>query len=192
MKASHLFHPDEALPALAGTQSNSGVLYFFFGCALFLFWESEMNHCTFCFQQALLLCRQKTIAARGHHSNTRRIWMKCRLRSLICTRSSMCPGVNYNITKTMQALSHYSYHFSDGQRLVCDLQGGYYGDYYILTDPVIEVRGWGMLSCLHKRIGWQHGRGRTGYENLSCTGNPRKIFGFLVLFGFVVYFLDLV
>lgn len=78
------------------------------------------------------------------------------------------------------------------QRLVCDLQGGYYGDYYILTDPVIEVRGWGMLSCLHKRIGWQHGRGRTGYENLSCTGNPRKIFGFLVLFGFVVYFLDLV
>ena len=27
------------------------------------------------------------------------------------------------------------------QRLVCDLQGGYYGDYYILTDPVIEVRG---------------------------------------------------
>ena len=141
MKASHLFHPDEALPALAGTQSNSGVLYFFFGSALFLFWESEMNHCTFCFQQALLLCRQKTIAARGHHSNTRRIWMKCRLRSLICTRSSMCPGVNYNITKTMQALSHYSYHFSDGQRLVCDLQGGHYGDYYILTDPVIEVRG---------------------------------------------------
>ena len=49
--------------------------------------------------------------------------------------------VHYNITKTMQALSHYSYHFSDGQRLVCDLQGGYYGDYYILTDPVIEVRG---------------------------------------------------
>ena len=48
----------------------------------------------------------------------------------------MCPGVNYNITKTMQALSHYSYHFSDGQRLVCDLQGGYYGDYYILTDPI--------------------------------------------------------
>ena len=47
----------------------------------------------------------------------------------------MCPGVNYNITKTMQALSHYSYHcyhFSDGQRLVCDLQSGYYGDYYIL------------------------------------------------------------
>ena len=48
----------------------------------------------------------------------------------------MCPGVNYNITKTMQALSHYSYHFSDGERLVCDLQGGYYDDYYILTDPI--------------------------------------------------------
>merc|ERR1711968_27131 len=36
---------------------------------------------------------------------------------------------------TMQALSHYSYHQSDGQRIVLDLQGGYYGDYYILTDP---------------------------------------------------------
>jgi len=38
---------------------------------------------------------------------------------------------------TMQALSHYSYHKSDGQRLVCDLQGGYYNDYYVLTDPVV-------------------------------------------------------
>ena len=41
-----------------------------------------------------------------------------------------------NVSWTMQALSHYSYHFSDGERLVCDLQGGYYGDNYILTDPI--------------------------------------------------------
>jgi len=37
----------------------------------------------------------------------------------------------------MQALSHYSYHCSGGKRLLCDLQGGYYADHYILTDPVI-------------------------------------------------------
>ena len=48
----------------------------------------------------------------------------------------------------MQALSHYSYHFSDGQRLVCDLQGGHYGEYYILTDPVIEVKG-GSRELFH-------------------------------------------
>ena len=38
---------------------------------------------------------------------------------------------------TMQALSHFSYHHSGGQRLLCDLQGGYYDDFYVLTDPVI-------------------------------------------------------
>ena len=53
-----------------------------------------------------------------------------------------------NVSWTMQALSHYSYHFSDGQRLVCDLQGGHYGEYYILTDPVIEVKG-GSRELFH-------------------------------------------
>lgn len=37
----------------------------------------------------------------------------------------------------MQALSHYSYHNSSGQTLLCDLQGGIYADGAILTDPVI-------------------------------------------------------
>lgn len=37
----------------------------------------------------------------------------------------------------MQALSHFSYHFSDGTRLLCDLQGGGYDTHYILTDPAI-------------------------------------------------------
>mmetsp|Transcript_29420 Transcript_29420/g.62625 ORF Transcript_29420/g.62625 Transcript_29420/m.62625 type:complete len:389 (+) Transcript_29420:80-1246(+) len=37
----------------------------------------------------------------------------------------------------MQALSHYSYHVSDGAYLVCDLQGVAKDDHYILTDPVV-------------------------------------------------------
>ena len=37
------------------------------------------------------------------------------------------------------------------QRLVCDLQGGYYGDYYILTDPVIEVRATETQPPAHQR-----------------------------------------
>eukprot|EP00930_Biecheleria_cincta_P076771 TRINITY_DN63991_c0_g1_i1.p1 TRINITY_DN63991_c0_g1~~TRINITY_DN63991_c0_g1_i1.p1 ORF type:complete len:319 (-),score=40.68 TRINITY_DN63991_c0_g1_i1:101-1018(-) len=41
---------------------------------------------------------------------------------------------------TMQALSHFSYHHSNGKYLVCDLQGGRYTGYYILTDPVIHSR----------------------------------------------------
>jgi hypothetical protein len=40
--------------------------------------------------------------------------------------------------RAMQALSHYSYHVSNGQTLLCDLQGGIYQDGVILTDPVIS------------------------------------------------------
>ena len=38
----------------------------------------------------------------------------------------------------LQALSHYSYHSSNGHLLFCDLQGGvYYDDGFVITDPVI-------------------------------------------------------
>ncbi|KAI1751538.1 kinase-like domain-containing protein [Xylaria castorea] len=40
-------------------------------------------------------------------------------------------------SEAMQALSHFSYHNSGGQLLLCDLQGGSYQDGYILSDPVI-------------------------------------------------------
>ncbi|KAJ6497436.1 kinase-like domain-containing protein [Mycena sanguinolenta] len=40
-------------------------------------------------------------------------------------------------SEAMQALSHFSYHNSGGQFLLCDLQGGAYSDGYILSDPVI-------------------------------------------------------
>lgn len=37
----------------------------------------------------------------------------------------------------MQALSHYTYDITNGNLLVCDLQGGIYRDGFIITDPVI-------------------------------------------------------
>ncbi|RAL65102.1 hypothetical protein DID88_001208 [Monilinia fructigena] len=37
----------------------------------------------------------------------------------------------------MQALSHFSYHYSGRQFLLCDIQGGSYSNGYILSDPVI-------------------------------------------------------
>eukprot|EP00435_Cladocopium_sp_Y103_P006797 s249_g2.t1 len=48
-------------------------------------------------------------------------------------------------TATMQALSHFTYHQSKhglrkGQYLLCDLQGGRYDGFYVLTDPVIHSR----------------------------------------------------
>ncbi len=40
----------------------------------------------------------------------------------------------------MQALSHYSYHVSSGQFVLCDLQGGIYEGGIVLTDPVVHSR----------------------------------------------------
>lgn len=40
----------------------------------------------------------------------------------------------------MQALSHFSYHTSNGEYLLCDLQGGVYRDFVLITDPVILSR----------------------------------------------------
>ena len=51
--------------------------------------------------------------------------------------------VSYEITAwndVMQALSHYSYHVSSGQFVLCDLQGGVYRHSAVLSDPVIMSR----------------------------------------------------
>ena len=39
--------------------------------------------------------------------------------------------------RVMQALSHFTYHVSGGQNVLCDLQGGIYRDGVVLTDPVV-------------------------------------------------------
>eukprot|EP00747_Dinoflagellata_sp_TGD_P185034 gnl/TRDRNA2_/TRDRNA2_41266_c0_seq1.p1 gnl/TRDRNA2_/TRDRNA2_41266_c0~~gnl/TRDRNA2_/TRDRNA2_41266_c0_seq1.p1 ORF type:complete len:323 (+),score=40.58 gnl/TRDRNA2_/TRDRNA2_41266_c0_seq1:119-1087(+) len=45
-----------------------------------------------------------------------------------------------SVDEVMQALSHYSYHASGGQFLLCDLQGGKYRDGVILSDPIVLSR----------------------------------------------------
>ncbi|KAH9999706.1 kinase-like protein [Xylariaceae sp. FL0662B] len=42
--------------------------------------------------------------------------------------------------EVMQALSHFSYHVSGGQFVLCDLQGGIYRHEVVLSDPVILSR----------------------------------------------------
>ena len=39
--------------------------------------------------------------------------------------------------RVMQAISHFSYHATNGSALLCDLQGGVYQDGVVLTDPVV-------------------------------------------------------
>ena len=48
------------------------------------------------------------------------------------TPNQMTPWID-----VMQALSHYSYHSSQRNALICDLQGGCYKDGFIITDPVV-------------------------------------------------------
>ena len=59
-----------------------------------------------------------------------------------------------------QALSHYSYHASDGNELLCDLQGGKVGESYVLSDVVVMSKS--------KKYG-NTDLGVTGIENwLNC------------------------
>ena len=54
----------------------------------------------------------------------------------------------------MQALSHFTYHVSGGQFVLCDLQGGVYDKGVVLTDPVIlsRTRTYGVTDLGAKGI----------------------------------------
>lgn len=41
------------------------------------------------------------------------------------------------LSRAIQALSHFSYHYTDGCALLCDLQGGIHHSSVILTDPAL-------------------------------------------------------
>lgn len=40
----------------------------------------------------------------------------------------------------MQALSHFSYHATEGEYVLCDLQGGIYPECVVLFDPAVMSR----------------------------------------------------
>lgn len=56
--------------------------------------------------------------------------------------------------RVMQALSHFSYHATNGQMVLCDVQGGVYADSVVLTDPVIlsQTRCYGVTDLGSKGI----------------------------------------
>jgi hypothetical protein len=88
-------------------------------------------------------------------------------------------------SRVMQALSHFTYHISNGQSVLCDLQGGVYQDGVVLTDPVIMsvARSFGPTDLgsdgistffyHHKcnefcRSGWRRPRHQAPYFNLTA------------------------
>lgn len=94
------------------------------------------------------------------------------------SNSGWVPNSEAHRILAMQALSHFSYHSSGGQFLLCDLQGGVFNKGIALTDPVImsnkrrfgptDLGREGMLSFFSRhecnqfcRHHWQKPRGRS-------------------------------
>lgn len=79
------------------------------------------------------------------HFNERGDPMRCIVEPFIEGYEKFNSNSGWNDVSTgwgeaMQALSHFSYHVSGGECLLCDLQGGVYEREIILTDPVVLSR----------------------------------------------------
>ncbi|KAH8805129.1 kinase-like domain-containing protein [Xylogone sp. PMI_703] len=79
--------------------------------------------------------------------------------------------------EAIQALSHFSYHTSGGQFLLCDLQGGVYSDGYILSDPVImsQLRSYGPADLGPDGIRSFFSRHRCGRFCNSAWSRPKIV-----------------
>lgn len=68
----------------------------------------------------------------------------------------------------MQALSHFSYHVSGGNYVLCDLQGGIYRHELVLSDPVIlsRTREYGVTDLGPEGIS-------SFFSNHNCNGYCR-------------------
>ena len=81
----------------------------------------------------------------------------------------------------MQALSHFSYHVSGGNFVLCDLQGGIYQYEVVLSDPVIisRTRAYGVTDLGPDGISsffYQHSCNRYCRPNWTAPANPRQHF----------------
>ena len=80
-----------------------------------------------------------------------------------------------NWNEAMQALSHYSFHVTKGRYLLCDLQGGFYRDGVVLSDPVIHSRGnneFGLTDLGDKGIASFFARHRCNKFCSKCWVKP--------------------
>ncbi|KAH6843290.1 kinase-like domain-containing protein [Chaetomium sp. MPI-CAGE-AT-0009] len=83
--------------------------------------------------------------------------------------------------QVMQALSHFSYHISGGNHVLCDLQGGIYQHEIVLSDPVILSRNgdYGVTDLGSNGISSffsQHDCNQYCRPNWTKPANPRRYF----------------
>jgi hypothetical protein len=83
--------------------------------------------------------------------------------------------------EVMQALSHFSYHMSGGQFVLCDLQGGIYQRDVVLSDPVILLRNrdYGVTDLGSEGISSffsQHDCNNYGRPHWTQPSNQRQYF----------------
>ncbi|RSL45510.1 hypothetical protein CEP54_014231 [Fusarium duplospermum] len=83
--------------------------------------------------------------------------------------------------EVMQALSHFSYHLSGGQFVLCDLQGGIYQREIVLSDPVIlsRNRDYGVTDLGSEGISSffsQHSCNNYCRPNWTQPSNPYQYF----------------
>lgn len=83
--------------------------------------------------------------------------------------------------EVMQALSHFSYHITGGNFVLCDLQGGIYQQQVVLSDPVIlsRNRDYGVTDLGADGISSffsQHACNRFCRSNWTAPANPIQHF----------------
>ncbi|KAF3932918.1 hypothetical protein ABW20_dc0100770 [Dactylellina cionopaga] len=115
------------------------------------YFEEELNICARA-QQIIDAFNEANIVDKEIHLNEPEVWTYVRskhktlIEPMILNFEKFNSNSGWSATDTtgwaasMQALSHFSYHNSNGAFLLCDLQGGRYNNGYILTDPVIMSR----------------------------------------------------
>jgi Alpha-kinase family len=82
----------------------------------------------------------------------------------------------------MQALSHFSYHSTDGKYLLCDLQGGFYSasssnsTNIVLTDPVVNSTDacFGASDLGSARASTHSSCGLSATSTAAATGRSRQ------------------
>ncbi|KAI1412242.1 kinase-like protein [Hypoxylon sp. FL1857] len=83
--------------------------------------------------------------------------------------------------EVMQAISHFSYHLTRGQFVLCDLQGGIYRSEVVLSDPVIlsQNRDYGVTDLGPQGINTffsQHRCNSYCRPNWTKPANPAPVF----------------
>ncbi len=74
-------------------------------------------------------------------------------------------------SEIMQALSHFSFHATKGELVLCDLQGGIFQDGAVISDPVILSRTAGSYGS----VDGCRGRGTCCQSALHLLGSPHSL-----------------